>query len=550
MSKSYQLKITIKNSKPPIWRRVLIPDGITFRDLDDIIEEIFGWEHEHMFEFCFDREMYFTGSPILQSNDTVDEQIDPWLSENESFTYIYDFGDNWIHTIKVEKILEREERFPKVIKSKGPYLIEDCGGIWGFYDCIEEAQPFDKEEANEHLFQLVYPETVFENSTESNLKESDDIHSELENRVRSSVPTPLSLADVFINYSKDELCQIARLHHFTRYSKFKKADLAEWLKNSLLETSYMKKILSRVTSEELLIFDQAIQKNGIMIPQQLLETSLLLCSYAGFYSDWEFLQVPVDVQEKYKKICTPEFRRKLQERQELQCYCRAAVYLYGVVSKEDLQEIYLHYENKTAPENLLEDILFSLCQTEEGEFIFKDNLLMDERLLEQNAYRTVRKIQKDFSRYFPEDKEYMLSYGKMQNQLFTEETRFFIDYLEKRFHLEKPEVLELYMHTVEMLRMHQEDENIFDLYLDFGCRINSQKKTKEFLDNIKKLLHFVRTWELNGHTENEVFSKKYLKTVSGNKIIPFSKEKKIYPNDLCPCGSGKKYKHCCGKKQS
>lgn len=312
----------------------------------------------------------------------------------------------------------------------------------------------------------------------------------------------------------------------------------------------MKKILSRVTSEELLIFDQAIQKNGIMIPQQLLETSLLLCSYAGFYSDWEFLQVPVDVQEKYKKICTPEFRRKLQERQDLQCYCRAAVYLYGVVSKEDLQEIYLHYENKTAPENLLEDILFSLCQTEEGEFIFKDNLLMDERLLEQNAYRTVRKMQKDFCRYFPEDKGDMFSYGKMQNHLFTEETGFFIDYLEKRLHLERIEVLELYMHTVEMLRMHQEDENIFDLYMDFGCRINSQKKTKEFLDNIKKLSHFVRTWELNGHTENEVFPKKYLKTVSGNKIIPFSKEKKIYPNDLCPCGSGKKYKHCCGKKQS
>ena len=24
--------------------------------------------------------------------------------------------------------------------------------------------------------------------------------------------------------------------------------------------------------------------------------------------------------------------------------------------------------------------------------------------------------------------------------------------------------------------------------------------------------------------------------------------KKIYPNDPCPCGSGKKYKQCCGRK--
>ncbi|GAA6502793.1 SEC-C metal-binding domain-containing protein [Blautia sp.] len=35
------------------------------------------------------------------------------------------------------------------------------------------------------------------------------------------------------------------------------------------------------------------------------------------------------------------------------------------------------------------------------------------------------------------------------------------------------------------------------------------------------------------------------------EIIDFQEEhrKKIYPNDPCPCGSGKKYKHCCGKKK-
>lgn len=29
---------------------------------------------------------------------------------------------------------------------------------------------------------------------------------------------------------------------------------------------------------------------------------------------------------------------------------------------------------------------------------------------------------------------------------------------------------------------------------------------------------------------------------------PIVKEKKVYPNDPCPCGSGKKYKKCCGRK--
>ena len=32
------------------------------------------------------------------------------------------------------------------------------------------------------------------------------------------------------------------------------------------------------------------------------------------------------------------------------------------------------------------------------------------------------------------------------------------------------------------------------------------------------------------------------------KEVSQIKPKKIYPNDPCPCGSGKKYKKCCGKK--
>ena len=107
MSKGYQLKITIKGSKPPIWRRVIVPDQITFRDLDDIIEEVFGWMHSHMFEFAFGREARFTGSPLPEPEDTADEYIDEWIEEGRTFTYTYDFGDCWEHTIKVEQMQEQ-----------------------------------------------------------------------------------------------------------------------------------------------------------------------------------------------------------------------------------------------------------------------------------------------------------------------------------------------------------------------------------------------------------------------------------------------------------
>ena len=49
--KGYQLKITIKGSSPPIWRRVIVPEKISFEDLDNVIEYIFGWTHDHLLEF-------------------------------------------------------------------------------------------------------------------------------------------------------------------------------------------------------------------------------------------------------------------------------------------------------------------------------------------------------------------------------------------------------------------------------------------------------------------------------------------------------------------
>ena len=116
----YQLKITIKNSRPPIWRRIIVPEHITFADLDNIIEAAFGWTHDHMFAFKFGNwEEEFVGTPFGSDEDTADVCIDPWMEEGISFSYIYDFGDDWyfvIHVSKAEKDKSLSKR-SKCIKS-------------------------------------------------------------------------------------------------------------------------------------------------------------------------------------------------------------------------------------------------------------------------------------------------------------------------------------------------------------------------------------------------------------------------------------------------
>src|SRR5262249_4936275 len=57
----------------------------------------------------------------------------------KKFRYTYDFGDNWRHTIQVEKVLAPAagERYPKCVKGKRACPPEDCGGVWGYAELLE-----------------------------------------------------------------------------------------------------------------------------------------------------------------------------------------------------------------------------------------------------------------------------------------------------------------------------------------------------------------------------------------------------------------------------
>lgn len=148
----FQLKITLKGTKPPIWRKVLVPNGITFYKLHKIIQIVFGWLDEHLFEFKFNdktiglpdpeaaaMEMIFTRRKKTLTLNAKKTKIDNILLKGSKFKYIYDFGDNWEHTVIVEKILEpdNEMHYPCCIDGSRRRPPEDIGGISGYEEFVE-----------------------------------------------------------------------------------------------------------------------------------------------------------------------------------------------------------------------------------------------------------------------------------------------------------------------------------------------------------------------------------------------------------------------------
>ncbi len=138
----YQIKITLNNSKPPIWRRFLVESNAKLPDLHKIIQTVMGWTNSHLHQF--DKNGQYFCEPAEQEYyeaiDYTDIQLKDFLfEEGDSCFYDYDFGDSWRHKIVLEKILpfDKKQKYPVCIKGKRNCPPEDCGGIWGYYDLLE-----------------------------------------------------------------------------------------------------------------------------------------------------------------------------------------------------------------------------------------------------------------------------------------------------------------------------------------------------------------------------------------------------------------------------
>jgi hypothetical protein len=170
MEKKYknlcQFKITLKHIKPPIWRRILVPETYTFWDLHVAIQDAMGWTDSHLHESAvtdasgrrkavigipdegFDFDMGRTTLP-----DTK-QKISKWFSKkNNKALYTYDFGDNWEHTVILEKILpaENDVDYPVCIAGARACPPEDCGGIGGYANFLEIIMDPDHEEYEQML---------------------------------------------------------------------------------------------------------------------------------------------------------------------------------------------------------------------------------------------------------------------------------------------------------------------------------------------------------------------------------------------------------------
>ena len=156
----YQIKVTLNDSKPPIWRRFLIPDSISLHQLHNILQIVMGWTHSHLHQFFIDDEIY--GEPDMEDGYSEDLKNEKRYRLNQfvtrkgfKFVYDYDFGDSWEHTVHVEAILpvEKGKQYPVCLEGKRACPPEDIGGVWDYEELLQAASNPKHPDYNEILIE-------------------------------------------------------------------------------------------------------------------------------------------------------------------------------------------------------------------------------------------------------------------------------------------------------------------------------------------------------------------------------------------------------------
>lgn len=605
----FQLKMKVKGAKPPIWRRGFVPEGITFTQLAWILEEMLDCEKTEDYEFDFYRKVIicewkegenFRKNFFYSYQSASDTFVNELMSSEKWFTFRVqkDAGQAAEYRIEIEKkasevlenqkggkvpisspIISKEVGFEKcwsdaveknaVLKEKYQVhsgkedyrnfreLQEDSeSGKYGLQIC---ENPKNRTGRN----QLSMPDLInqFMDSTEiqreellnsllggSPAKERKHIKKDQESREPS-------VKDMLSTYEKNDLTDMAKELHL-RYSRLKKEDLAEKIANEILTPSVMRKRLLILEDYEIAAFEAAMKRKCFFPTDQEWEDldTVIGLDYIAYFGD-ECLEVPGEVIGAYQTMNTPEFRQERKRINWMMECLETFGFLYAVAPAETVWKIYGQREGfAVSYEEFLK--IFQRIPEDMNPCTLVGEKLTLTILLEKRLYRKIEKIQRRVDYYIPSVDEVHDYY---QNRYWTGEPvyRKLKNFFGRELKYDMEEAENLCAFIYQELAKGKMLSDVVGVLTRDGMEFISNRQAEKFMSLMADANNHTRMYELRGHMPAELSEQRPVFAEYDTKIVPMRdvsgspaepEKKKVYPNDPCPCGSGKKYKKCCGKK--
>jgi hypothetical protein len=160
-----QIKVWLIGISPMVWRRLLMPNTCSLRELHGVIQVVMGWEGIHLYQFCLRSCRYGSWEVSASSPDVTLAELR--LRKGTRFTYEYDLNIPWRHEIRIEDHLPAEpgKAYPRCTGGDGACPPEDCGGPGGYLAGLDDASSLDALE-DLHTMADILREVVLEDRPE------------------------------------------------------------------------------------------------------------------------------------------------------------------------------------------------------------------------------------------------------------------------------------------------------------------------------------------------------------------------------------------------
>ena len=324
---------------------------------------------------------------------------------------------------------------------------------------------------------------------------------------------------------------MAKRQKMKGFSSLGKRELAARLASHVLEPQVMKPYFLCASDGEIATFEAFAEEPGK--PHVIEDED---CSYLqqGGYCAWtEDMEVvvPAEVAGAYRAINTEEFRKRRKRVYKIWTYMSAAMYFYGVCPDEQITAVYNLLEEDLLREAELHGI-FQDVKDLRGEFVYADGLFMEATLVEDAEYRQVLKSQEGVRPFIP-NRQMVAEIGNVGICEMEQQLNPMAQMFEGPFQAEHDLAIAMAYQIHHMMRYGADARDVSEVMRGCGFKIDSREKEDAFRQVMETVWRHTRMIGLNGHTPEEM---DWL-------------EAEQDPDRLCPCGSGKKYRQCCGRKK-
>ena len=546
----YQLKITRKGTKPPVWRRCTVAADVTFAKMAAMLENLVQYPAGSSYEIEFFQkkvQIRENGDGEAKNNFTLlnaaETETAELMDSEKWFTFRQYGADKEVPEYRVD--IEKKEEGT----AEAPSIIKEVKG---------EDDPYWMEVPEKESVEAVETEAETAKATE-------DIAAAVEvaARVAEAAEVPAgsrrnpTVKDFLMSYRKEDLLSIAGelgLH----CKGMEKEEIAAKVSAEVLKPEVMKANFLVADDQEVQAFEAAVQRKCFHVTEGEWDTLEWLndMGYLVSYSD-DYAEVPAEVAAVYNEINTPEFQTLRSQVNWMKDCLVMVSYLYVSAPAQTVYEMFkqkkgfdIGYDKFIELYHVIPEKA-CICELVDDQMILKSALI-------NNIYKDIERRQGGRKFYIPSVDE-ILDYSRngypTRSASYQKLGRFLMDEMMVSDAVKDQVLFFIYKECSMDGRMSAIMENLNQKGIQFN-----DEQLEKFTKLIMDANNNTRMLEFRGYTPNEIsgavwpFATGKPHTSMPNSFVPtampmqLASTKKIYPNDPCPCGSGKKYKKCCGRR--